>query len=530
MINISHLFYQYPNTDNDVLKDVSLTISPGTLTLISGPSGSGKSTLLRCINGLVPHFSGGLIAGEIDVFGSNPIQDGTKEMSRKVGMVFQEPETQFVYDIVEDEIAFSLENFGIPRKIMHQQVSTVLKNLGLCHFRQRKIHTLSGGEKQKIAIASALVHHPKVLILDEPTSQLDPIAAANMLDFIASLKSKLGLTILITEHRLERLLPYADLLADLSPDGRLESGSPEEILMHMDQVPPIISIAKQIGVKPLPLKIEDFPNLELHRELNIIQKDPGEINTQTPVISTQNLTVNINMTKILDHIDFRLYEGEIHTLIGKNGAGKTTLLRSMMGLTPYEGRIQIFSHDADELGFRKVIQNLAYLPQNPNDLLFAESVLVEMQITLRNHQIHREISEIQGFLARFGLEEVSERYPRDLSVGERQRTALAAITIHEPEIIFLDEPTRGMDYEAKNTLRDQLIEWRDQKKAILVVTHDVEFAALIADRVTILDKGEILFTGSPKTAFTQFSEFQTQTAALFPETGWFTPDDIPFSK
>lgn len=527
MIKISNLSFRFPQSSTPVLHQVNLEVQPGTLTLVAGASGSGKSTLLRCINGLVPHFSGGIIHGSIQVFGSDPIEDGPEAMAAKVGFVFQEPEAQFVFDVVEDEIAFALENVGVPWEEMHIQVDKVVRRMQLTEINKKKIHDISGGEMQKVAIASALVSHPQVLILDEPTSQLDPISADDVLKYIVSLKTDLGLTVLISEHRLERLLPYTDIIAFLSPEHTLAFGAPQEILPMMQQLPPVIEIAKRLNLSPLPLSPDEFPDLSLRDHLRVDKIYPEVKPSVTqPVLELRHLSASFAERQILSNVTFQLEPGEILILLGPNGAGKTTLLRSILGLISSEGIKCLFGQNMKELDLAEVIQHIAYLPQNPNDLLFAETVLDEMKITLKNHNLQMEDPSLVNFLRNFGLSDKQHQYPRDLSVGERQRTALAAITIHEPRIILLDEPTRGLDYFAKQNLSELLRTWRDQDRSILLVTHDIEFAAGLADRTVILEDGQILFTGSPRIAFTQFPAYRTQTAQLFPTTNWITPDDV----
>lgn len=528
MINISNLSFQYPGTKDFALKNISLKIKPKTLTLVIGPSGSGKSTLLRCINGLIPHFSGGEIAGQIEVFGLDPIIQGVDQMANKVGMVFQEPESQFVFDVVEDELAFSLENQGMERNAMHLRVNSILEDLGINHLRQKKIRELSGGEKQKVAIASVLVAHPKVLLLDEPTSQLDPGSADEVLRLITNLKEKLNITVVISEHRLERLLPFTDQVIYIGNDHSVDSGSPQNIIPTKNIAPPIVKIAKKLNLKPIPLVPGDFPriNLNIHKSTKIKVADL-EMENEQPIFSIKDLSTTIDGNQILENISLDLYEGEIFTLVGKNGSGKTTLLRSIMGLIPSEGEKYLGGNNVSNLQSGDIIQYFAYLPQNPHDLLFAETILEELRITLKNHGIVKENAKLLTFLQQFDLADKSHRYPRDLSVGEIQRTALAAITIHDPKIILLDEPTRGLDYLAKENLAKILTDWRNQGRTIFLITQDVEFAAGVADRAAILESGEVIFNGSPRKAFTQFPVFQTQTARLFPQTGWILPQDVP---
>jgi len=527
MINFKRLSYQYPQSSHKVLDNVTIDIPAGTLTLVTGASGSGKSTLLRCINGLVPHFSGGIISGEIQVFGSDPIGEGVAVMAGKVGFVFQEPEAQFVFDTVEDEIVFSLENLGISRADMDRRINEVLNELDLSGLRHRKTNTLSGGEQQKVAIASALVAQPQVLVLDEPTSQLDPISADDVLKFMLALKTQRKLTVLISEHRLERLLPYADLILNLSEDKTIQFGDPQQVLPEIVQVPPIIEIARKFGLSPLPLKLETFPEIstDLLPSSNAQSNHSPKIEGET-LLSVHNLNTSFSCRTILKEINLEIQGGEILVLMGPNGSGKTTFLRSVLKLIPSSGEIYLNGVDIQNLHFSEVIQNIAYLPQNPNDLLFAESVIDELKITLKNHGQDLTLINYSEFLDHFGLAEKMDQYPRDLSVGERQRTALAAITIHDPNIIFLDEPTRGLDYHAKRSLSDLFYQWREQGKAILLVTHDVEFAAHLADRVAVLERGQIIFVGSPTNAFTNIHGYQTQTAQLFPNRGWITPEDI----
>ena len=527
MIKINALSFQYPQSSHKVLDNVSLEIPPGTLTLVTGASGSGKSTLLRCINGLVPHFSGGTISGQIQVFGFDPIHEGVEVLANIVSFVFQEPEAQFIFDVVEDEIAFSLENLGVSRSEMGLRIDEVLHQLHLQDLRYRKINHISGGEQQKVAIASALVTRPKVLILDEPTSQLDPTAADEVLKLILELRSQLNLTVLISEHRLERLLPYVDRMINLTSSQTVTYGLPQDVLHSMVQVPPIIEIAQKLGVSPLPLAPEAFPNLPAGKFPSVSsQSQRTPIEKPETLLSIQLLSTSFGDQQILKDITLDIHKGEILVMMGPNGAGKTTVLRSILQMIPSSGNVIYRDVHLENMGFSEIIQHIAYLPQNPNDLLFAETIIDELKITLKNHSRDINKDNLCEFLGHFGLEDKGGRYPRDLSVGERQRTALAAITVHNPEIIFLDEPTRGLDYQAKKALSGLFQHWRKHRKAIIVVTHDIEFAAQLADRVAILERGKLVFSGSPITAFTTFPAYQTQTARLFPGTGWIVPEDV----
>ena len=527
MITINSLTFQYPQSSQPVFKNLTFEIAQGSLTLVTGESGSGKSTLLRCFNGLVPHFSGGLISGDIDVFGLNPIEEGPEILSKEVGFVFQEPEAQFIYDSVEDEIAFTLENAGMPYAAMHSKVSEIIHQLKIEDIRHRKIRQISGGEKQLVAIASALVGGKKLLILDEPTSQLDPQTADELLSHIKKMKQEQGLTIIISAHRLERLLPYTDNILHLAKGADPIYGPPQQVLSQIDLVPPIIEIAKKLKISPLPIKIEEFPKISpSNSTTHGIKSNNLNDETNRSILIIKNLSVIFDKQTILKGINLNIRKGEILSIIGPNGAGKTTLLRSILGLVHKKGQIILNSDEIETLDFAQIIRQIAYLPQNPNDLLFADTVTEELQITLKNHGLEKSQEELVSFLSRFNLDDKKNAYPRDLSIGERQRVAIAAITIFEPEIILLDEPTRGLDYSTKSALYTFLKAWSDQGIAVILITHDVEFAAQIADRVTILEGGKITFTGHPRVAFTQFKPYQTQTARIFPGRNWITTQDV----
>jgi energy-coupling factor transport system ATP-binding protein len=528
MITATDLTFRYPNTAQPVLRKAAFTIQAGTLTLVTGPSGSGKSTLLRCLNGLVPHFTGGEIGGKLRVFNQDPIQLGPEIMSQWISTVFQEPETQFIYDQVDEEIAFALERSGLSRAEMRARVDVACRFLNLAGLQDRKIASLSGGEKQRVAIASALVVQPKVLVLDEPTSQLDPLGADEILRYILSLKSKLGLTVLISEHRLERVLPYADRLISLPGDGSVREGSPDKILTQMEQVPPSVQVAKALALKPILREPKDFPAIKVEPAIQQKSPDTAKSSDRLIAIDVAGLSVQLGEKEILHSLDLSVKQGELLALMGPNGAGKTTLLRSILGLLPSTGNRTLLGEDLKDASLNTIIRQIAYLPQNPNDLLFADTVLDEMKVTLANHDLTLTPEEVANHLDQFGLADLAKEYPRDLSVGERQRVALAAITIYDPPILLLDEPTRGLDYGNKETLVTLLKAWRSDQKTILVVTHDVEFAALLADSVLLIEAGQITYQGSPQDFFTQNTIYQTQTAAIFPQTGWYRPDQIKF--
>lgn len=463
MIDFHNLTYTYPGRAAPALRDVTVQIAAGEFVLVTGASGAGKSTWLRCLNGLAPHFSGGTIRGRVRVAGLDPIADGPARLSRVVGFVFQNPEAQGVLDRVEADVAFGLENAAVPTAVMRQRVAEVLELLGLTALGRRPLHSLSGGERQLTALAGALALDPAVLALDEPTGQLDPAAAERFLDTIARLNRERGLTVVMTEHRLARVWPYAHRVLHFA-DGRLAADGPPTPLPS-----PPTALRASSTAGPVKLQATD-------------------LHFAYPAAS------GAQRAPVLDGASLTLHGGEMVALVGRNGAGKTTLLNCLIGLLrPSAGAVSINGRPLAGRRVADIGREVAYLPQNPDDLLFAETVREELAVTLRNHGLTAgDVSpSAEEWLRRLGLREVADAYPRDLSVGQRQRAALAALLVAGPGIILLDEPTRGLDGEAKRQFAALLRERRAEGKAILLATHDDELIALTADRICRLENGTL---------------------------------------
>ncbi len=539
MINITDLSFTYPGATRPALRRINLQIPDAELCLVMGPSGSGKSTLLRCINGLVPHFSGGSLYGMIRVNNLDPVRLSPREMSQTVGFVFQDPETQFVVDRVEDEIAFSLENAALPRDEMEVRVEEALKLLELTQLRSRRLDTLSGGEIQRVAIAAALALKPQILVLDEPTSQLDPHNAEEVLEALVNLNKTLGLTVILAEHRLERVLPHAGQIIYLSDDrpGVL-SGAPREVLSQVQLNPPMITLGKLLGWDPLPLTIDEAR--ECARQSHS-SKLPGESkrrlskhvtlndNRVKAFILADGVEVKFGNIQALRGVNLCLYAGEIAVMMGPNGAGKSTLLRSLIGLTPVNsGSIRVNGKEIAGRTVADICQQVGYLPQDPNALLFADTVMEELHITLRNHHLTPPYTNPrpEDLLVQLGLGDKTDCYPRDLSTGERQRVALGSVLVTHPGALLLDEPTRGLDYAAKQTLLSLLHTWRDEGMAILMVTHDVELAVQAADRIILMENGLVTAEGVPVDVLANSPTFTSQVAKIFPDRGWLTVNDV----
>jgi len=532
MIDIQRLSYSYPNADRPALQDVSLSIDEGEFVLLAGSSGSGKSTLLRCLNGLVPHFSGGRLSGQVRVAGHDPVLAGPQILSRHVGFVFQDPESQFVVDGVEAEIAFALENAALPPAEMRVRVEEVLARLDLIPLRHRSLEQLSGGEKQRVAIAAALALRPQVLVLDEPTSQLDPQSAEEVLQALVQLNRELGLTVILSEHRLERVMRYCDRLVCLADDGRVQVDGPtQQALMDMELTPPLVTVAKALNWRPLPLTVKDGRRFARKEKRAASGKGPRSISRRlspASLLGVFDLHYAYGQESALDGVSLTVSPGELVALMGRNGSGKSTLFNCVVGLLrPDRGDVQLAGESMLDWETSAICQRVAYLPQDPDALLFADTVRDELLVTLGNHGLTAETSPVpvNDLLETLGLAQVSGAYPRDLSVGQRQRVALGAVTITKPVLLLLDEPTRGLDYRAKQELVALLRKWQAAGAGVLLSTHDVELAAQAADRVVILSQGKVGAQGDPRTVWGASPLFAPQVAQLFPGTGWLTAED-----
>jgi energy-coupling factor transport system ATP-binding protein len=526
MITLTNLTYSYPDAAQPVFEQLNVTLPAGSFTLMVGSSGSGKSTLLRCIAGLTPFFRGGTLGGSLLVAGHDPLRLGPGAMSQYVGSVFQDPERQAVLDRVEDEIAFPLEQAGMARHAMRLRVEEVLHLLDLTALRQRKLETLSGGERQRVLIAAALALRPTILVLDEPTSQLDPQSADDVLQALVRLNHDLGLTIVLAEHRLERVLPFADQVLYL-PGAAAPPilGSPAEVLPQSDLVPPLLELGQALGWQPLPLTIR--AGLQLSQQLVIGPQPvrPTLLPIGEPLLHIERLEAGYHGRSVLCETTLSLWPGEVLAVFGRNGVGKSTLLKTIVGLVRAEhGQIVWNGQPINDWPTERICREIAYLPQDSDALLFADQVCDEIAFTLRSRGValaeHAE--RIEYLLQQLGLERYATLYPRDLSVGERQRVALAAVVAGNVRALLLDEPTRGLDYQAKQQLVTLLRAWRTAGMAILVVTHDVEFAALLADRAVVLGQGEVVASGTIAEVLGSSPLFAPQVARLFPGTGWLT--------
>jgi energy-coupling factor transport system ATP-binding protein len=422
--------YRYPGRDEYAVRGLDFSVDEGEFVLVAGPSGSGKSTLCRLLNGLIPHYFGGELSGSVQIAGEDTDGKTVAELSRQVGLIFQEPEDQIVMTEAENEIAFGLENMSLSPEEIGERIKWAADRLGIQNLLTRKTDELSAGEKQKIILASVLAVRPRVLVLDEPSSQLDAASRAALFALLKSL-SRDGVTVILVEHNVKEVRPYADRVYELGKASHPETISP-------------IPAAK----------------------------------TGKVVLRVEDLSCGYGQRKVLERLNFTVLAGECLAVTGANGSGKTTLLKHFNSLMkPMSGSVTVCGLDTRKTATDALASKVAYLSQNPSDMLFCDTVEDELKFTLHHAGVEGDIG---GMLKRFNLLQYRDSYPRDLSVGEKQRLALAAVLVADPALVVLDEPTRGIDEAARRALVSMIHEMLLEGRAVVVATHDRGLVEVVA--------------------------------------------------
>jgi len=522
-----------PGRPEPVLADLDLRIAEGELCLVVGRTGSGKSTLLRCINGLVPHFSGGALAGRVTVGGRDTRTARPRDLADLVGAVGQDPVATFVTDRVSDELAFAMESLGVPPAVMRRRVEETLDLLGLTEVRDRPLLSLSGGQQQRVAIGAVLTAQPRVLVLDEPTSALDPQAAEEVLAVLTRLVHDLGLTVVLSEHRLERVVQYADTVVHLPGGGQpVAGGDPASVLAGASVAPPVVALGRLAGWSPLRLSVRDARRAAgpLRERLALAPPPPAARPRPagTPVVAVTALSVRRGDVLALRRVDLAVHRGEVVAVMGRNGAGKSTLLGCLAGLLrPGSGQVTVDGLRPADVPARRLVRSVGLVPQEPGDLLGAATVAAECAQADTDAGLARGATA--GVLERLapGLgAEREQAHWRDLSEGQRLSLALAVVLAAAPPVLLLDEPTRGLDYPSKERLAAILAELAAAGHAVVLATHDVELAAEVADRTVVLADGEVVTDGPSREVVTQSPAFAPQIAKVLAPQPWLTVADV----
>ncbi|MFJ6572671.1 ABC transporter ATP-binding protein [Streptomyces sp. NPDC091292] len=541
MITFDQVTVHYDDAPEPALRDIDLTVEEGELCLVIGHTGVGKSTLLGAVNGLVPHFTGGTLYGRVTVDGRDTAHHPPRELADVVGVVGQDPVDGFVTDTVEEELAYAMEQLAIPPATMRKRVEETLDLLGLADLRHRALYELSGGQQQRVAIGSVLTAHPRVLVLDEPTSALDPTAAEEVLAAVTRLVHDLGVTVLMAEHRLERVVQYADRVIHLPGDGRARSGPPADILRTSAIAPPIVELGRAAGWSPLSLSVRDARRAAAALRSRLADRAPGPVRPlpardRRRLLTARGVTVTYRGVPAVREVDLDLYAGDVTALMGRNGSGKSSLLWALQGSGPRRaGTVGVVDAgegggtvtDPHKVPAARARRLVGLVPQTPADLLYLESVKQELD------QADRESGggSVGELKARAVLDRLAPgiddaTHPRDLSEGQKLALVLAVQLSAAPRVVLLDEPTRGLDYRAKSELIGIVDALAAEGRSVVISTHDVEFAARAADRVVVMAEGDVVADGPTTEVIVSSPVFAPQTAKILAPLPYLTVTQV----
>ena len=522
-----------PGSGRPVLREVDLDVGEGELALVVGRTGSGKSTLLGAMCGRVPHFTGGTLTGHVRLHGRDTRDHRPRDLADLVGVVGQDPLAGFVTDTVEEELAYGMEQLGLAPATMRRRVEETLDLLGIAELRDVPLRELSGGQQQRVAIGSVLTAHPRVILLDEPTSALDPTGAEEVLATITRLVHDLAVTVVVAEHRVERVLHYADTVVHVSRSGEVRSGLPSDLMVDSDIAPPVVELGRYAGWSPLPLSVRDARRAavglraRLQATLPPVQDGPTATTGQeAAVLSARDVVVRYPGDVIaVAGVDLDLHAGQVTAVMGRNGCGKSSLLWALQGSGPLtSGTVRTGLVEPSTLAAGERRSLVGLVPQTAADLLYLDTVGAECD------QADHESGVAPGTCAAL-LERVApgiprEQHPRDLSEGQKLALVLAVQLTADPPVLLLDEPTRGLDPTAKAAQHLTERGLAARGRSVVVSTHDVEFVAESADRVVVMAAGEVVADGPTTEVVVSSPAFAPQVAKVTAPGPWLTVDDV----
>lgn len=531
LIEIRDLHYRPQGATEDILKGVNLTIRRGDFVLLLGPSGCGKSTLMRCLNGLIPHLDEGIMSGQVEVEGKDTQRHKIHEFAAMVGIVFQNPDDQILSLRVVDEVAWGVENQGLPHDEIVRRVDKYMEIIGIADLKYRLTFAISGGQKQKVSIASNLAMLQDVLILDDPTTDLDPVCKSEVIQTLAQLHRESGKTLIVIEHDLNDLIELANRIVVMDQGRIVFEGATGKVLaenyddllalgVNMPQHVEIAHATYREGERPASYPTEKeavFTRLEdvfAGRMLPAVGPRRDGPTTDDVVISVKDMSFSYSPgVPVLRNISFDVLKGEFVGIVGANGSGKSTLVNNLIGLLhPEEGVVIVDGQDTSEIDISDLAKRIGYVFQNPDHQLFANTVDDEVGFSLKVHGVPPEeaAERIQQTLEIVGLADCRDRHPFSLSRGQRQKLAVATALVHQPRIILLDEPTTGQDRRSLAGLLDMMVRLNQQGNTTIMITHDMDIVAAYASRVIVMADGQIVMDGTPEDIF--YNEYEALSA------------------